>query len=48
MKTGTIRCWLFGHKFVKHYRDWDGNLYYPHFEPMTFCVRCGINKEQDG
>ncbi len=39
MKIGTLRCKLFGH-LMFYWSDSD----YPC--PTTYCVRCGITKEE--
>lgn len=49
MRTGTLRCWLFGHRFVTRQLT-GGNYDYDFFtyHQARFCVRCGINKEKKG
>jgi len=52
MKTGTIWCWLFGHKFIKNfkvagapgYNDIPQGYVQTFSEITKHCVRCGIDK----
>jgi hypothetical protein len=53
MRTGTFRCWLFGHKFIskneKHYHDAVmGLMVRTSRTPLPYCIRCGIPRKIDG
>lgn len=49
MKTGTFRCWLWGHRFVKIHTTFTSNFKAVSREFMAspFCVRCGIDKPKN-
>jgi hypothetical protein len=51
MRTGTLLCWLFGHKFIFTETEYSRNITTGQRSSRTvvkqipYCVRCGIDKE---
>jgi len=46
MEIGTLRCKLFGHKFLGKEVFYRGNTRVVATEPINYCWRCGITKEE--
>ena len=46
-KTGTFRCWLWGHVFVGNFQRLEGNKSIETREPVNFCIRCGFKREEE-
>lgn len=50
MKTGTMWCWLFGHKFIHKTKDvisldFLRNRVETNWQLVSNCIRCGISKD---
>lgn len=43
-RINTIRCWLFGHKFIHWAKKGEWYNLQPIFE--NYCIRCGIEREE--